>query len=151
MSRAIILDGNRYCTADKDVEVSRYSQLQQIKAAGQTDIIQPSDMGDAIREINKDDFDNDTRMSSIDMRTRLSSFGVTSVWAMDALVSMKCFPRSCLPVTRQFKRNMISMDGLGREDIVRMMVGNLEQKAKQGTMGFVDRVKNAGQTFFGGK
>lgn len=36
-----------------------------------TDIIQPTEMGETLKEINSDEIDPESRMSSIDMKSRL--------------------------------------------------------------------------------
>ncbi len=111
------------------------------KDMGITPIQQGTELGDAIKEINKDDIEVNTRMSGIDMRARLHPLEISSVLALDALVSLGILPTSCLAFTRQKKRLSVSLEGKGRDDIVNIVSGKRELDAKMGGMGFMDKAK----------
>lgn len=104
-------------------------------------IIQPTELGETLRELNKDTIEENTRMSGIDMRTRLHHAEIASVLALDALVSLGVLPIECLAFTRQKKRLAVSLDGKGRDDIVNIVSGKKEMDAKMG-MGGMDKFKN---------
>lgn len=114
----------------------------------ETSITNPTELGEVIKDMDTDTIEPGTRMSSIDTRTRLNYMNITAIWSVDALVGMRCLPTSCLAFTRQMKRLLVSMDGKGREERVRIIVGDRDQKAKSGGMfsGMMDK----GKSFFGG-
>lgn len=120
--------------SQKEVEV--YSPRNDV-----TNITQPTELGESLRELNKDDIDaQDTRMSGIDLRARLHPAEVSSVLALDALVSLKVLSTDCLAFTRQKKRLSVSIEGKGRDDIVAVVAGKREQDAK--IAGVKDRINH---------
>lgn len=94
-------------------------------------IIQPTELGETLKELNKDSLEVHTRMSGIDMRARLNSYEIMTVLALDALVALGFLPTKCLAFTRQKKRLSVSLKGLGREDIVRIVGGKVEVDSKR--------------------
>lgn len=112
-----------------------------------TNVIQPSELGDSLKELNKDEIDvSNSRMSGIDLRARLHHMEVASVLALDSLVSLGVLPTKCLAFTRQKKRLSVSLDGKGRTEIVDVVAGKRAQDIQMGGLGMMDRAKN----FFGG-
>ena len=111
------------------------------KDMGLTNINQSSELGDSLKELNKDSIEGDTRMSGIDMRARLHPLEISSILALDALVSLRIMPTSCLAFTRQKKRLSVSLEGKGREEIVNIVAGKRELDAKAGMGGFMDKAK----------
>lgn len=105
-------------------------------------VVQPTELGETLKELNLDNLDPTIRMSGIDMRARLHHSEVTSILALDALVSLGVLPTKCLVFTRQKKRLSVSLEGKGREEIVNIVAGKRELEAKAGFSGFGDRVKN---------
>jgi len=134
---------------DQDGQTGGIEQVtQRIAQAGTTDIIQPTELGEAMKELDDDTVDPNTRMSRIDMRSRLHPMEISSILAMDTLVALKVIPSSCLAFTLQKKRLNVSLMGQGRKEKVEMAVGKREQDAKTGMMGgMIDKAKG----FFGGK
>lgn len=104
-------------------------------------ITENSELGDALKELNNDSIEQDTRMSGIDLRARLHFAEIPSILGMDALVQMKILPIVCLGFTRQKKRLSVSIQGQGREDIVRIVSGKKESDIAQASGGFMDRIK----------
>lgn len=119
---------------------------QKLGEAGITPIHQPTELGDSLKELNLDSIEPVSRMSGIDMRSRLHHAEVSSVLALDSLVSLGVLPTKCLAFTRQKKRLAVSLEGKGREDIVNIVAGKREDEAKRGVSGFGERIGN----FFGG-
>lgn len=98
---------------------------------GQTsNIIQPSESGEAIKSLNDTSIDNNG-MSAIDLRTRLSSHEVSTIMALDVLIALGAYPNETIQLTMQRKRLAVSLKGEGRNEIVRISQGLQEQK-KQG-------------------
>lgn len=98
---------------------------------GQTsNIIQPSESGEAIKSLNDTTLDNNG-MSAIDLRTRLSTNEVSTIMALDVLIGLGAYPHQTMQLTMQRKRLAVSLKGEGRSEIVRISQGLQEQK-KQG-------------------
>ncbi len=109
-----------------------------------TPIVQATELGEAIRELNDDTINPESRMSNVDFKARLHYAELPSVLAMDALVAFKALPPLCLAFTRQKKRLSVSLGGKGREEMVSMVHGKKEQDIKIGGGGFMDKIRNFG-------
>jgi hypothetical protein len=130
---------------DQDGEVGGVEKVQQNVFGEVTNVVQPTEAGEVIKELNKDELEPTTRMSGIDMRSRLHHLEISSILAVDSLVALGCLPTRCLAFTRQKKRLAVSLDGSGREDIVRIVGGRREHEEKVG-MSLAER----GKAFVGG-
>lgn len=102
-----------------------------------------TELGSALAHLNDDTRDNDTRMSNIDMRTRLHYSEIASILAVDTLVAFRFLPSECLMFTRQKKRLAVSKDGKGRDEVVAIVAGKREQ---EGNKSLMERARG----FFGG-
>lgn len=111
-----------------------------------TPIIQPTEMGEVIRDINSDTIDPETRQSGIDLRANILPISHISLTALESLVSMKICPSNCLGFTRQFKRNSVSINAMGRNNTVDIVAGKKQLELKQ-QLGITDRIKG----MFGGQ
>lgn len=120
---------------DKDGVTGGVEKIQQTYDEGIQPVIQPTELGDTLKELNQDNLEPNTRMSGIDLRTRLHHAEIASVLALDALVSLGVLPTKCLAFTRQKKRLAVSIEGKGREDIVNIVAGKRDQDARMGMMG----------------
>jgi len=127
---------------DKDGKTGGVETLQRFNQSGISDIVQPTELGEAMKDMNNDEIEPGTRMSKIDMRTRLHVMEINSLWAVDSLVALKFLPTSCLPITRQRKRLLVSLGGEGRREAVRVIAGEREKQAGQGFFsGMKDKVQ----------
>jgi len=131
-SLTINLDGVRFeneylTTSTNENQIFRERYLN----PAERNIIQPTELGETLKELNKDALELNTRMSGIDMRARLNSYEIMTVLALDALVALGFLPTKCLAFTRQKKRLSVSLGGLGREDIVRIVGGKTEVDSKK--------------------
>lgn len=96
---------------------------------GMADIVSKSELKETLEELNDDTIEPDTRMTRLDMRTRLAWPELNSLVAFDTLVALRFLPVNCLAFTRQKKRLNISLDGLGRTEMVQSITGRMEQQA----------------------
>ncbi len=110
---------------------------------GQTEIINPTEMGETLKELNSDTVDPTTRQSAIDMKSRLHPIELSAVLCVDVLVGLGVLPTKCLILSRQKKRLAVSLQGLGRKEVVDIVNGKREQDAKMGNQGLADRMKGA--------
>jgi hypothetical protein len=127
---------------DGDGKVGGTEKIQMQNDSGMSRVAQPTEIGEAMKELNKDEIEEDTRMSGIDMRSRLHYMEAASILAFDSLVSLKTLPVKTLIFTRQKKRISVSIGGLGREEQVRIIAGQREHEKDKGP-NFMQQVKNA--------
>lgn len=133
---------------DGDGETGGIERIPQKFSDNVTNITQETELGGSLRELNSDGINPETRMSAIDMRTRLASFEISAVLAVDSLVALGVLPQKCLPLSTQKKRLNVSEGGKGREEMVTLVAGKREQDAKLANSGggFMNGVKS----MFGG-
>ena len=115
----------------------------------ETRIVEPTELGEALKNLNQDVIETHTGMSSIDTKARLHPIECASVLALDALVQLRVCPTSCLGFTRQKKRLSVSVNGEGRKEIVQIVAGKRDLEERTGIMGRIGNgIKNV---FSGGK
>ncbi len=102
---------------------------------GVTNINQNSELEGSLKELNADAINPDTRMSQIDMRSRLHAIEISSVLAVDSLVAFGVLPQKCLMLSTQKKRLNVSEEGKGRQEMVELVAGKTDRDIKMGTMG----------------
>ena len=122
-----------------DIEVL---ERQGFRDMGQTEILQNSDTKESMKELNEDVIDKDTNLSSIDMKSRLNIFDLSSIVAIDSLVALKVYPSNVLMITRSRKRNSVSINGLGRQEQVQIATGIREHNEMVGSSMW-DKIKNS--------
>lgn len=98
--------------------------------------IEESDIAQAIKNLNDDSMNPDTKMNAIDMRSNLHPIEISNIVGVDTLVLLRAFPIELLQMTLLVKRLSSSKGGKGREQIVRMTTRNPDDQA-----GGVGRVK----------
>ena len=114
---------------------------------GTQPIVQSTEMGESLRELNEDSLDETTRMSSIDMRSRLHWLQIPAMATFDSLISMRFLPTRCSTITRQLKRLAVSAGGAGREEMVKIISGNRQHEENKGNGGMFGGIKD----WMGGK
>ncbi len=132
---------------DKDGVTGGIEKIQQKLNEGVTNITQSTELEGSLKELNADEINPDTRMSQIDMRTRLHPIEISSLLAVDSLVALGVLPKKCLPLSTQKKRLNVSELGKGRQEMVELVAGKTDRDVKLGTMG---RMKEGFSSFFGG-
>jgi len=104
------------------------------------DINEPSEIGEALKELNNDTIEGDTSMSGIDMRSNLHPLEISGILALDSMVAFKFLPVCCLGFTRQKKRIAVSLRGKGREDIVNIVGGHQEHLERKSGLNLGEKV-----------
>lgn len=99
----------------------------------ETNIYNQSDVAQALIELNKDSIGD--KNSEIDLRARLHPVEVSSLLALDSLVAIGFLPIQTLAFSRQKKRLSVSLQGLGRKEIISVVSGNQEAEARKSGMG----------------
>ncbi len=131
---------------DNDGQVGSVETVTKSMSEGVTNITQSTELEGSLRELNADAVNPDTRMSAIDMRTRLHPIEISSVLAVDSLVALGVLPQKCLPLSTQKKRLNVSEMGKGRQEMVELVSGKREQDIKMGGMA---RMGEGIKSFFG--
>ena len=110
-----------------------------------TNIMQNTELEGSLKELNADNVNPETRMSQIDMRSRLHSIEISSVLAVDALVAFGVLPQKCLQLSTQKKRLNVSEEGKGRQEMVELVAGKTDRDVRTGAGRIGEGIKN----FFG--
>lgn len=113
---------------------------------GVTNIQQNTELEGSLKELNADSINPETRMSQIDMRSRLHAIEISAVLAVDALVAFGVLPQKCLTLSTQKKRLNVSEEGKGRQEMVELVAGKVDRDVKMGSMG---RMGEGIKNFFG--
>lgn len=98
------------------------------------------DIEASLNELNKDEIDPKTKMTTLDLRSRLHALQIEGMSKWDSVIAFNFLPVMALFVTRTMKRLMVSLDGKGREEMVNITRQNLD---KQATGGFGTRLWEA--------
>ena len=102
-------------------------ELEQAKdytrIALESPIQQDSDLKGVMKELNEDTFETEQLLPSIDLKTRLHPFELSSIIIHDVVVSLDCLPKECLITTRTKKRLAVSLKGEGRKEMVSIVQG----------------------------
>jgi len=145
MKQIVVLDGTKVellaADLDGDGEIGGIEKITPDFDQGIQPVVQPTELGETLRELNQDDLEEHTRMSGIDMRARLHPIEVANLLALDALVALKVMPTKCLGFSRQKKRLSVSHNGLGRREIVEIVGAKNDTDARK-SGGFTENIKN---------
>lgn len=143
MIKSIVLDGTKIQILNPDLdgdgEVGGTEMVSSPFDEGIQPVVQPTELGDSLKELNLDNLEAHTRMSGIDMRARLHPVEVANLLALDSLVALQVMPTKCLAFSRQKKRLSVSVNGLGRREIVEVVGAKNDVDARKG--GFVESMK----------
>ncbi len=142
----ISIDGVSTDMKDSNADTQDVAKINKQLNEGVTNITQSTELEGSLKELNADTIDENTRMSAIDMRTRLHPIEISSVLAIDSLVALGVLPQRCLPLSTQKKRLNVSESGLGRKEMVELVAGKREQDVKMGAM---SRMGEGIKGFFG--
>lgn len=151
MITTITLDGMPITQLDTNPIRTPQTQVMGNFDKGITPVQAPTELGETLRELNKDNIDPQTRMSGIDMRSRLHYAEVGSVLALDALVALGVLPTKCLAFSRQKKRLSVSVGGKGRDDFIAVVSGKREMDKAKAGMGMMGGMGDKVGSFMGFK
>lgn len=107
------------------------------KAGNEIMFKEETELGQVMSNLDSDDVDKTTGMSSIDFNTRLQDGEISSMMITDEFIRMGILPKE-IGITRQKKRLAVSLKGMGREEKVRIVAGERERQAGGS---FMDKVK----------
>lgn len=116
------LDGDGQIGGEEKIEKNFNKSLVQIKEG--------SELGDAIKEQNKDIVAD--RLSSMDFASRIDKLEMSPMIALDTLIGMGVIPIECGKLNRVKMRKSVSIGGEGRKEFVDLVIGKKEQDMKLG-------------------
>jgi len=107
--------------------------LDKILENATKDLKDKSELGEVFDNLDNDVVSPDTKMSSVDFNTRLDGFEISTIMVIDELTRMGIFPDRA-GLTRQKKRLSVSLQGKGREEKVRIIQGERDNRTGMGVM-----------------
>jgi len=128
-----LLDGKLFKLIDFDID-NQYTNVS-VQDESVSEIKEVTELSETLKEMNSDVVDSDTRMSSIDVKARLSLDESSGVLAYDTLVALKFLPKIALFLTRQRKRLSVSEEGKGRLEAVSIAQSQRQHKESKSFMG----------------
>jgi len=97
------------------------------------DIHKATEIGDSMREINSDKLSKTGKMSDIDFKSRLNFVALPSIVALDSLHYMQCYPATINNITKTYKRNVVSLNGMGRKELVDIATAGVQRSSDSNT------------------
>jgi len=107
-------------------EDTRREVIESRQDDGIQHVQESSDLSQTIKEFNEDILGKD-KMSSIDMKSRLHPVEISSIIAVDSLVTLNFLPSNTSFITRSKKRLSVSQNGEGRKEVVQIAQGVQQQ------------------------
>jgi hypothetical protein len=115
-------------------EVSTSQFAMKVHSPQQTNILEATELGDVMKYMHEDKLEDDKSMTTIDMKSRLGMIEISGMVCVDFLIGSSFLPQHCIALTRTKKRLNVSLRGLGRQEMVAVVVGKREQDAKANPM-----------------
>lgn len=115
---------------DNDGEIGGEEKIEKNFNKSLVPIKEGSELGDAIKEQNKDIVAD--RLSSMDFASRIDKLEMSPMIALDTLIGMGVIPIECGKLNRVKMRKSVSIGGEGRREFVDLVVGKKEQDMKAG-------------------
>jgi len=132
----------------KDIIVSKARSKEPATLITSNDILRPqetSELGESLQELNKDKMDKNSRMSSIDLRTRITNSEITGMLIVDTLAGFRVISEETMNFTLRKKRLNVSLKGRGREEIVEIVQGKQERESGNGFTRGIKRLFMGGE------
>lgn len=131
---SVRLDGVRMVIVSSDIDkdgiAGGIERIESHKEEGVMQLKESSELGEALEQQNKD-VENEQRLSSVDFISRLNNFQVSPISAVEYISSQGVISGDGRKITRIIKRNVVSIDGKGREEFVNVAVGKREMDARK--------------------
>lgn len=101
------------------------------KYAMENKLFDEAELAQVLKKLDEDAIDNVSGLSSIDFNARLTRGEVNASIVTDELVRLGLLRKS-VGLSRQKKRLSVSLEGKGREEKVRIVAGEREQRTGGG-------------------
>ena len=93
-----------------------------------------------INSLDKDETQEGS-MTSIDFNTNLQAMEVPALTTLQMLASLGVGGTECTTLARRIQRNKVSVNRLGREDKVKIMIGEREHETGEKQSGMFGKIK----------
>ena len=100
-------------------------------SSNETNIYNQSDIGQALQDLNNTTIIQGEKNSEIDLRARLHPIEVSNLLALDSLVAIGFLPTQTLALSIQKKRLSVSINGLGRKEIIEVVSGDTQRHERK--------------------
>jgi hypothetical protein len=117
-----------------DEDEDGFIEPNEITSDGTQDIVENTEMKEAMDELNKDEIDS-RGYSSMDLRSRLHYLEIAGVMGLDCLASYHMVSLKAKSITENKKRLAVSLDGSGRKEIVAVATGGESEEKGMAGMG----------------
>jgi hypothetical protein len=115
---------------DRDGRVNEAESVKSYKDKGMIDLKDSTELGETLGHLNKD-IENNRRLSSVDFISRLNGLQIPAISCVEFITAHGVISRDAKEITRIIKRNVISLEGKGRDDIVNIAVGKTERDIRK--------------------
>ena len=115
---------------DRDGVVNEAESVTSHQSKGMIDLKDTTELGETLGHLNKDT-ENERRLSSVDFVSRLNGLQIPAISCVEFITAHGVISRDAKEITRIIKRNVISLEGKGRDDIVNIAVGKTERDIRK--------------------
>jgi len=122
----------------KKEKINNVSDLDELLSKPENIIQEKTELGEVMSNLDADIIDPSTRMTSLDMNTRLSGEQISAIVVFDEMQRRGLFGTNC-NISRQLKRLNVSKDGQSRQEKVAIVQG---QRESNGASTFGSRFMN---------
>lgn len=131
---SVCIDGVRMRIIPHDADGDGVrGEVEDIHSHGDKGIVQLKDMSELgeVLEHQVKDVVNEERLSSVDFISNLNSMQVAPICAVEFIASSGVISGKSRGITRIIKRNVISIDAMGRKQNVEIAIGKREQDVRR--------------------
>lgn len=125
-----------------DDDITFVNKTKKINNQPQTQELQETNTITAVIDnLDKDIVDTRSNLTTIDFNTRLTSTEIGPIVALQMLHTLRVGGASCSLIARSIKRHKVSINGLGREEKVRIIQGDREHESNTGDSSLFGKLK----------
>ena len=128
------IDGIRMKLQNVDIDGDGITdEVESVKShrdSGVISIKDTTELGEALEHQNKD-VENENRLSSVDFISRINSFQLGALVAVDTIASMHVISKDSRLVIKNLMRKAVSIDGKGRDEFVQVVTGKKENDIRK--------------------
>lgn len=114
---------------DGDGVTDEHESVPTHRSQGITHLKDVTELGEVMEHQNKD-LENEQGMSSVDFISRLNSFSIAPISAVEFISAHGVISKHASRITRIYKRNVVSDEGKGRKEFVEVVGAKKDSDAK---------------------
>ena len=130
----LILDGKEH--KEKEATPSKIVE-HQFDNDDESDVIHPTEIAEAMRELDKDEPEKEGRFTSIDKSARISKAEKDGYMGLGALINYDFLSEDAQYIIRSGLRLSLSIDGKSRKEKIELARGIKDHESKSG---FIDKL-----------